>query len=282
MLTRQFFIVIQSAVAAGLVLLLHGCGGGGAEFPPVVTAIKVQTLQYSRPALIYVGGNDLRTTMTVESGGACTSPSFSSSSTTSLLVLSCTVTQVGEMPLTFKDANGHVLYQTSVTVPKPQVTFVTSSGSVTMELDPAAAPITVNNFLGYVHSGYYVNTLFHRVIAGFVAQAGGYTTGLVKKPGQLAPIMLESNKGLFNLRGTVAMARTSVPDSATSEFFVNLVANTFLDYQSSASPGYAVFGTVTQGMEVIDAIAAVPTGTQNGTADVPLTDVTITSVSQVK
>ncbi len=276
-------MAVKSAVAAGMLLLLNACGGGGStDFPPVVTAFKVQTLQYSRPALIYIGGNDLRTSMTVESGGVCTNPSFSSSSTTSLLVLTCTVAQVGEMPLTVKDANGKVLYQTSVTVPKPQVTLVTSSGSLTMELDPASAPITVSNFLGYVNSGYYASTLFHRVIAGFVAQGGGYTTGLVKKAGQLAPITLESNKGLSNLRGTVAMARTSDANSATSEFFVNLVANTFLDYQSAASPGYAVFGTVTQGMDVIDAIAALPTGTQNGVANVPLTDVTITSASQVK
>jgi cyclophilin family peptidyl-prolyl cis-trans isomerase len=282
MFTRNFFIAAKSGVAAGLLLLLNACGGGGSnDFPPVVTAFKVQTLQYSRPALIYIGGNDLRTTMTVESGGACTSPSFSSTSTTSLLAFNCTVTQVGEMPLTVKDANGHVLYQTSVTVPKPQVTLVTSSGSVTMELDPAVAPITVNNFLSYVHSGYYANTLFHRVISGFVAQGGGYTSGLVKKAGQSAPITLESNKGLSNLRGTVAMARTNDPNSATSEFFVNLVANTFLDYQSAASPGYAVFGSVIQGMDVIDAIAAKSTGTQNGFTDVPLTDVTVTSASQV-
>jgi len=283
MFTRHFFIAVQSALAAGMLVLLNACGGGSTDFPPVVTAFKVQTLQYSRPALIYIGGNDLRTSMTLESGGACTSPSYSSSSTPSLLVLSCTVSRVGEMPLTVKDANGHVLYQTSVTVPKPQVTLVTSSGSVTMELDPAAAPITVNNFLGYVNSGYYANTLFHRVIAGFVVQGGGYTTGLVKKAGQLAPITLESNKGLLNLRATVAMARTSAPNSATSEFFVNLVANPFLDYLSVQNPdGYAVFGTVTQGMDVIDAIAAVPTGTQNGTANVPVTDVTITSAAQVK
>ena len=276
-------MAVKSAVAAGMLFLLNACGGGGStDFPPVVTAFKVQTLQYSRPALIYIGGNDLRISMTVESGGVCTNPSFSSSSTTSLLVLTCTVAQVGEMPLTVKDANGKVLYQTSVTVPKPQVTLVTSRGSLTMELDPASAPITVSNFLGYVNSDYYASTLFHRVIAGFVAQGGGYTTGLVKKAGQLAPITLESNKGLSNLRGTVAMARTSDANSATSEFFVNLVANTFLDYQSAASPGYAVFGTVTQGMDVIDAIAALPTGTQNGVANVPLTDVTINSASQVK
>jgi hypothetical protein len=285
MSTRYFFVCIKTAFAACLALLLTACGGGGGgdnPFPPLVTSFRTQAFQYSRPALILIGGSDLRISMTVESGGACVNPSFLDSSTTSSLVLSCTMTQVGEIPLTVKDASGKVLYQTSVTVPKPQVLLKTSAGDVTLELDPVAAPITVNNFLAYVKSGYYESTLFHRVIAGFAVQGGGYTTGLVKKPGQLAQITLESNKGLSNLRGTVAMARTSVPNSAASEFFVNVVTNTFLDYQSAASPGYAVFGTVIQGLDVIDAIAVKPTGSFLGVADVPLTDVTINSASQVK
>ena len=285
MSTRYFFVCVKTTFAACLALLLTACGGGGGgdnPFPPLVTSFRTQAFQYSRPAVILIGGSDLRISMTLESGGACANPSFSDSSTTSSLVLSCTMTQVGEIPLTLKDASGKVLYQTSVTVPKPQVMLKTSVGDVTLELDPAVAPITVNNFLAYVKSGYYESTLFHRVIAGFAVQGGGYTTGLVKKPGQLAPITLESNKGLSNLRGTVAMARTSVPDSASSEFFVNVVTNTFLDYQSTASPGYAVFGTVIQGLDVIDAIAVKPTGSFIGVPDVPLADVTINSVSQVK
>jgi cyclophilin family peptidyl-prolyl cis-trans isomerase len=285
MSTRYFFVCIKTTFAACLALLLTACGGGGGgdnPFPPLVTSFRTQTFQYSRPVLILIGGSDLRISMTVESGGACANPSFLDSSTTSSLVLSCTMTQVGEIPLTVKDASGKVLYQTSVTVPKPQVLLKTSAGDVTLELDPVAAPITVNNFLAYVKSGYYESTLFHRVIAGFAVQGGGYTTGLVKKPGQLAQITLESNKGLSNLRGTVAMARTSVPNSAASEFFVNVVTNTFLDYQSAASPGYAVFGTVIQGLDVIDAIAVKPTGTFIGVPDVPLTDVTINAASQVK
>ena len=284
MSTRHFFVCIKTAFAACLALLLTACGGGGGDnpFPPLVKSFGAQNLQYSRPALILIGGSDLRISMTVESGGACINPSFLDSSTTGSLVLSCTMTKVGEIPLTVKDASGKVLYQTSVTVPKPQVLLKTSAGDVTLELDPVAAPITVSNFLAYVKSGYYESTLFHRVIAGFAVQGGGYTTGLVKKPGQLAPITLESNKGLSNLRGTVAMARTSVPNSAASEFFVNVVTNTFLDYQNAASPGYAVFGTVIKGLEVIDAIAVKPTGTFIGVADVPLTDVTINSASQVK
>lgn len=264
-----------------LALLLSACGGS-AGFPPKVTAIKAQTLQYGRTATLLLGGRDMRLSMVVDTGGKCTNPSFASNSSTELMTFNCTVTAVGEMPVTVKDAEGHVLHSTTLTVPKPQVALATSKGSITIELDPVAAPITVNNFLSYVNSGFYKSTLFHRVIAGFVVQGGGYTTGMVKKEGQLDPIKLESNNGLLNLRGTVAMARTNVADSATSEFFVNLVDNATLNYQGVNSPGYAVFGTVVEGMDVIDAIAAVPTATTNGFDDVPTSDVTITLALQVK
>lgn len=273
---------IHFVAALATPLLLSACGGGSTGFPPVVTGFNAQTVQYSRTATLYIGGNDLRSNMTVDTGGACSSPSFASSSSTSLLVLNCTVAKVGDMALTLKDGSGNVVYQTTVNVPKPQVTLATSSGDITLELDPTAAPITVNNFLSYVRSGYYSSTLFHRVISGFMIQGGGYTTGLVKKAGQIAPITLESNNGLSNQRGTVAMARTNDPNSATSEFFINVVNNTFLDYTSAASPGYAVFGTVLQGMDVADAIVAQATGVVNGFADVPLTDVTIKSATQIK
>lgn len=283
MLNRLLSTIAKFVLALIAIQLLYACGGGGATgFPPVVTGFKAASVLYSRSATIYIGGNDLRSNMTVETGDACTNPSFASSSSTSLLVLNCTVVKVGDFALTLKDGAGNTVYQTTVTVPKPQVTITTSSGAITLELDPVAAPITVNNFLNYLHSGYYSNTLFHRVIAGFMIQGGGYTTGLVKKTGQTDPIVLESNNGLSNLRGTIAMARTNVPNSATSEFFINQVDNTFLDYKSTASPGYAVFGTVLQGLDVVDAIAAQATGTVNGFADVPLADVTITTASQVK
>ena len=115
---------------------------------------------------------------------------------------------IRDRPLTLLGSNGKVLYSGTVTVPRPQVGLVTSMGNILLELDPVVAPVTVNNFLAYVNSGYYANTLFHRVIPGFVAQGGGYTTGLVKKAGQSAPIALETNKGLLNVLNSVAMART--------------------------------------------------------------------------
>ncbi|MFD0666776.1 peptidylprolyl isomerase [Ramlibacter sp. MAHUQ-53] len=261
--------------------LLAACGGGS-DPKPAVNGFQVQSMMFGKAATFYVGGVHLRNTMVADTGGACTNPSFASSSTPELAVLNCTVERVGEFPLTLRSAEGAVLYQTTLTVPKPQVAMLTDAGNITLELDPAAAPVTVRNFLTYVGNGYYRSTLFHRVIPGFVVQGGGYTTGMVKKPGQLAPITLESNNGLRNVRGSVAMARTSAPDSATSEFFINLVDNTSLDYRSASNPGYAVFGAVTAGLDVVDTIAAKPTGTFNGFNDVPLTDITITLALQVK
>ena len=278
---RTLSLLLAATAALLLTTLLTACGGS-TGFPPVITAVKPQSLSYGRTATIYLGGKDLRSSLVVESGGGCTNPSFGSSSSTDTLVLNCLVTVVGDLPLTIKSATGEVIYTTTLSVPKPQVSIITNKGSFTLELDLATAPISVKNFLAYVRGGYYSNTLFHRVIPGFVAQAGGYTTGLVRKPGQLDAIELESNKGLSNARATVAMARTNVFNSATSEFYVNLVDNTFLDYKNAANPGYAVFGTVVQGMEVVDAIAAEPTGVFNGSPDVPLTDITITMALQSK
>jgi peptidyl-prolyl cis-trans isomerase A (cyclophilin A) len=267
-------------LAVGLSALLGACGGGSG-LDPIVTQIQAQSLHYGKSATIYVAGKFLRHDMIADTG-SCTSPTFGATSTPDLAVLNCKPTAVGALPITIKSADGGVLYTATLTVPAPQVTLVTSKGSIVMELNPAVVPATVNNFLSYVNSGYYQSTLFHRVIAGFVVQGGGYTTGLVKKAGQSAAIALESNKGLSNARGTVAMARTNVADSATSEFYVNLADNLSLNYQSAASPGYAVFGKVIQGMDVVDTIATSPTGAVNGTTDVPTTDVTITYALQTQ
>lgn len=158
----------------------------------------------------------------------------------------------------------------------PRVTVTTSMGTVVLELYPDQAPNTVANMLAYANSGFYAGTLFHRVIPGFMDQGGGYTTGLVYKTPTYANITLESNNGLSNLRGTVAMARTNVADSASTQFFVNQADNLFLNYSSAASPGYAVFGRVVSGLSVIDSIALVP----RNSADRPITDITISSVQQ--
>jgi cyclophilin family peptidyl-prolyl cis-trans isomerase len=157
----------------------------------------------------------------------------------------------------------------------PQVTIQTSMGTMVAELYPTQAPITVANMLAYANAGFYSGTLFHRVIPGFMDQGGGYTASGYKTP-TYAAITLESNNGLSNLRGTLAMARTAVADSATSQFFINQVDNLFLNYSSTASPGYAVFGKVLAGLDVVDSIAEVP----RSSSDKPLTDITITSLQQ--
>ncbi len=273
--------LIKCIAGVVLLVLLSACGGS-TGFEPVITGVKAQSLKYGYTATIYLGGKDLRSSVTVDSNGGCTNPSFASNSTTDTLVLNCGVKVVGDLPLTIKAEDGSVIYTTTLTVPKPQVTMFTSKGTVVFELDPTTAPISSNNFLSYVSKGFYTSTLFHRVIAGFMVQGGGYTKGLVKKTGQAAAIELESNKGLSNLRGTLAMARTNDFNSATSEFFINVVDNTFLDYKNFANPGYAVFGKVVQGMDVVDAIVAEPTGVFNGTNDVPLTDVVISLALQTQ
>jgi cyclophilin family peptidyl-prolyl cis-trans isomerase len=145
--------------------------------------------------------------------------------------------------------------------PKEVAVFETSMGTIEIELDRQKAPVTVDNFVKYVKAGFYDGTVIHRVEPGFVLQGGGFTATAEKAVG--TPIKLESNNGLKNLAGTIAMARTSVPDSATSQFFINLVDNLELDYSSTAQPGYAVFGKVVAGMSVVDSIAAVNTGTRN-------------------
>ena len=274
--------MIYKLTALGLVTLLGACGGGGSvDMDPSVSQIQAQTLRYGQAATIRVGGRYLRFDMVADTG-SCTNPVFTAASTPDVAVLTCRVTATGPLPVTIRAANGALLHSSTLTVPQPQVTLITSAGNVVMELNPTAAPVTVDNFLAYVSSGYFANTLFHRVIAGFVVQGGGYTAGVVKKPGQRAPIALESNRGLFNTRSTVAMARTNVFNSATSEFFVNLVDNASLNYQSETNPGYAVFGQVVTGMDVVDAIAAKPTATVNGFPDVPSTDVSISLALQTR
>lgn len=165
---------------------------------------------------------------------------------------------------------------------KPRVTLNTSLGNIQVELDPASAPVTTANMLAYVRDGFYNQTLFHRVIENFMVQGGGFESPLTYKTPTYAPIALESNNGLSNLRGTIAMARTSNPNSATAQFFINHVDNGFLNYTSTASPGYAVFGRVTSGMSVVDQIARVPTTTVGYYEDVPQSDVVIQTAAMTQ
>lgn len=165
----------------------------------------------------------------------------------------------------------------------PQVKIQTNHGSFTIELDAQKAPKTVANFLDYVNSGFYNGTLFHRVINGFMVQGGGMEAGMSEKITN-APIENEANNGLQNNVGTIAMARTPDPHSASSQFFINLSSNNFLNYTASTPQGwgYCVFGEVVNGMEVIDIIKKVDTTTRAGHQDVPTEDVVIETVTVIE
>ena len=164
---------------------------------------------------------------------------------------------------------------------KSVVLMKTSLGNIKIELMQRESPITVKNFLSYVKAGYYSGTILHRVIPGFMVQGGGFTSDMkVKKTGQ--PIKNEASNGLKNDRGTIAMARTSAPDSATSQFFINLVNNDNLNRPMPDGHGYAVFGKVIEGMDVVDKIASVSTGVTMGFPNVPKTPVVIKSITVVE
>lgn len=159
-------------------------------------------------------------------------------------------------------ANSHVLLSTT-------------AGNIEIELDSQKAPVSVKNFLDYVNSGYYNNTIFHRVIPGFMVQGGGFTADMQQKTTN-APIKNEADNGLRNLRGTIAMARTAEKDSATSQFFINVADNAFLDH-GQRDFGYAVFGKVTKGMDIVDKIAQVRTENVGPYQNVPSKQIVITS-----
>lgn len=165
----------------------------------------------------------------------------------------------------------------------PQVILETNHGTITVELWADKAPITVENFLRYTDNNFFDGLIFHRVIGGFMVQGGGFDTDMVQKSTYDA-IKNEAKADVPNNRGTLAMARTGVVDSATSQFFINLVDNGFLNHTNETAQGfgYAVFGEVTSGMDVVDAIAQVPTGSVRGYSDVPLESVVITSVRRAE
>lgn len=166
---------------------------------------------------------------------------------------------------------------------KPQVIMETSKGTVTIELNSEKAPITTANFLEYVESGFYDNTIFHRVIRDFMIQGGGLTVDMQKKPNR-PPIKNEADNGLKNNTGTIAMARTGEPHSATSQFFINVKDNTPLNHRSKTARGwgYCVFGRVIKGMDVVQTIENVPTGSKAGRRDVPIEPVVIQRMTMVK
>ncbi len=165
----------------------------------------------------------------------------------------------------------------------PTVLIKTTLGDIKVELYPEKAPLTVQNFLDYVNDGHYNNTIYHRVIDGFMIQGGGFDKDFEQKPTK-KPIKNEADNGLKNERGTLAMARTSEVNSASSQFFINIVNNDFLDFKSKAPHeyGYCVFGKVIDGMDVVDKMRKVKTGTKGPHRDVPMENIEILSAKQEK
>lgn len=245
-----------------LALALAACGGGGDG--PSVSNLTATNAAFGRSMTLTISGSGLDAAdIALDVDGPCEDPTRTVSTLGYQTAWTCTVAGVGRLVARVRDGAGQELGRVQLDIPMPQVAFTVAqgsrSGSFTVELDPVAAPVTVLNFVRYVNAGFYNQTIFHRVLPGTIAQGGQYLADKSLRTTNLAPIELESDNGLKNLRGTIAMARTSVPDSATAQFYLNLSDNPDFDYVDDAQPGYAVFGRVVSGLEVVDEIGKVET-----------------------
>lgn len=279
--------------------LLAACGGGGdAPAPvPTVTSVSVEpgTEKYSQQLVVVVSGTDVNQQLALSSP-SCTGMSLSATapyvSSSTKAYYRCRVSATGASQVSVARAADAVVLDTATfTVPAPQVTMTLNAGaallgSIVFTLAPDRVSTTVDNFLNYVSSGFYAGTVFHRIAPGFVVQGGGFTpitppaTPVAKATNP--PIVLEVGKGLGNVQWSVAMARTENPNTATSQFFINLQNNPNLD-GSGPGTGYAVFGSVTTGTDVVAAIAAAPCGPVTGMPDcVPNPNILITTAAQTR
>lgn len=263
-------------LAMPILVALTACGGGGSSGAstgnaPVVTTGVAADAKYSQTLTVTLSGSHLDQPLTLSSAtckgfSRSTTAPWVSSATTAYY--QCTVSGVGAGEVAVKDGgSGAALATVPFSVPMPQVTMTVTNnagvaGSFVITLAPDKTPITVDNFLAYVNSHFYDGTVFHRFSPGFVLQGGGYAAPLVDNTAMpkatQAPIALEVNKGLSNTRMTVAMARTSLVNSATSQFFVNLVDNSSVLDPSALTAGYAVFGSITTGASTVTAVTAAP------------------------
>jgi peptidyl-prolyl cis-trans isomerase A (cyclophilin A) len=249
---------------------------------PVVLSIKSDVLMFSKQAQFTMTGFSLDKDFNVSTKNCKGLALVSGGSATSKSVI-CNIGAVGPEAVSFeaKMADGTVLKSATFDVPNPQVSMVTNLGTLKLELNPTATPVSVLNYLQYVNDKFYDNTIIHRLVTNgiFVAQGGWLTPVPDVKAGQRASIALEVGKGLSNIKGTIAMARSTDLNSATSQFYFNLADNTALDV---ANGGYAVFGKVVSGMEVLDAMAKVQTASQFGLTDFPSQSVLVQSVVQTQ
>ena len=274
----KFFLFIISFFA----LLLSGCGGSSSTSSLAVSDIQVNQLKYGHLSQFTITGNFSDTDISVSTKN-CKGLALVSGGTPTSKSVTCTISAAGTgvVSLEAKLADGTVLKSVSFDVPNPQVSLVTNLGAMVVELNPTATPLTTDNFLQYINSKFYDNTIIHRIVTTgiFVAQGGWLSPTPAVQPGQKAAIALEVNKGLSNLKGTIAMARSAELNSATSQFYFNLADNVALD---TAGGGYTVFGKVVSGAEVLDAMASVKTTTAFGLADFPASNVVVLSATQTK
>lgn len=290
-------LLLGAALAAALTA---GCGGGS-DKGPSVSNMSATPVMWGKNTSVTVTGDGLLAGITASMEPACPTMTKSGAGSDSTQTFTCKILKLGDQRVRVRTADGAELAALRLDVPTPQVTMRATQGSlagnVVIELDPVAAPKTVENFLNYVNAGtgnscFYASSVFHRVVREpfAIVQGGGYTSSLSPKAGVGSPIVLESNNGLKNLKGTIAMARTDAPNSATSQFYFNVTDNPAFDYVSDAQPGYAVFGHLVSGQEVIDYINSVPTTTKTVEAngqqvsfpDTPTEGVLISACSQTR
>ena len=275
--------VLRRSALAALVLasgLLSACGGGGSAPDP----ITVDRLAYGRLSTFTITGTNLTSGVSFSVTG-CDGRAALAGGTATQQQFTCTP-NAGYQVRMGVSSGGAEFYNASFDVPVPQVTLVTTLGTVVVALDPTKVKLTVDNFLAYVNSGFYNGTIFHRQIKDFVVQGGGFTgvaaTTLTPQAPLRANIALETNLGLSNLRGSIAMARGTANNSANSQFYFNAIDNAGLDYSSDSSPGYAVFGKVVSGQAVLDAMNGVPTRNVGPFANVPVTNIVLQTATQTQ
>ena len=262
-------------------LVLAGCGGSSSAPDLAVSDIAVNQLKYGQISQFTLTGNFSDNEINVSTKNCKGLALVAGSATTKSFTCTISAAGSGVVILEAKLVDGTVLKSVSFDVPNPQVSLVTNLGSMVVELNPTTTPLSTDNFLQYVNSKFYDNTIIHRIVTTgiFVAQGGWLSPTPAVQPGQKAAIALEVNKGLSNLKGTIAMARSAELNSATSQFYFNLADNVALD---TAGGGYAVFGKVVLGAEVLDAMANVKTTTAFGLADFPASNVIVLSATQTK
>ena len=270
------------------VVLLAACGGGSSGGGSSVSNMTATDTTFGRTMTVNVFGSGLDTAdLQLDVSGPCSGGVRTALRLEYQAAFTCRVDGIGTITSAIQNAQGTELARLRVNIPVPQVSITIAQGALSrtfvVELDPVAAPVTSLNFIRYVNNGFYRNTIFHRVLASRLVQGGQYDTELALRPALFDPIKLESDNGLKNLRSAIAMARTQAPDSATAQFYINVSDNPAFDRQGADLPGYAVFGRVVSGIEVVDAIAAVPVSTvSNEFPSLPVTNVIMTSVVQTR